>query len=141
MLGLVEIDADNMTRAVVPFDSDDLDAAFAELDARYLAGEAAAHADIWSVITKSYAGTNRHELPPTTPDWENVDHRRGRAFAPGELEAYLRATYDDLIPDIHVYVEVVHRLSNIGAVVTRFARMEPHQTASKPSGERSAFPR
>ena len=122
MLSIVEIDADNLLTAAVLFDSDDVDAALEELDARYLVGEAAAHADIWSVITKSYAGTNRHELPPTTADWENVDHRRGRAFAPGELEAYLRTTYDDLVPDIHVYVEVVHRLSTMGAVVTRFAR-------------------
>ncbi len=122
VLGLVETNAGNMIKAVVTFDADDIDAAFAELDARYLADEAAAHADIWSVITKSYAATNRHELPPTTPDWENVDHRRVRAFAPGALEAYLCTTYDNLVPDIHVYVEVVHRLSNIGAVVTRFAR-------------------
>ena len=32
------------------FDPDDIDAAFEELDARYLAGEAAAHAHTWSVI-------------------------------------------------------------------------------------------
>ncbi len=31
----------------------------------------------------------------TTPDWVNIDHRRGRAFAPGELNAYVRARWDD----------------------------------------------
>ena len=31
------------------FDLDDFDAAFEELDARYLAGEAAAHAQTWSL--------------------------------------------------------------------------------------------
>jgi class 3 adenylate cyclase len=122
VLNVVEIDPEERIAALVVFDFDHIDAALKELDARYLAGEAAAHADIWSVITKSYAGTNRHELPPTTADWENADHRRARAFAPGDLEAYLRTTYDNVVPDIHVYVEVVHRLSNIGAVVTRFAR-------------------
>ncbi len=35
---------------MVLFDLDDFDAAIAELDARYLAGEAAAHAGTWSVI-------------------------------------------------------------------------------------------
>ena len=38
---IVEIDADERIAAMVVFDLDDFDAAFAELDARYLAGEAA----------------------------------------------------------------------------------------------------
>ena len=71
-------------RGAVSFDLDDIDAAFAELDARYLAGEAAAHANTWSVITRAYAAVNRHELPATTPEWVNIDHRRGIAFAPGD---------------------------------------------------------
>ena len=76
VLDIVEIDADKRIAAIVVFDLDDFDAAFAELDARYLAGEAAAHAHTWSVITAAYAALNRHELPATTPDWVNVDHRR-----------------------------------------------------------------
>ena len=52
VLGIVEIDADERIVAVVTFDLDDIDAAFAELDARYLAGEAAAHARTWSVIAR-----------------------------------------------------------------------------------------
>ena len=64
------------------FDPDDIDAAFEELDARYLAGEAAAHAHTWSVITRAYAALNRRELPATTPDWVNIDHRRGRRSRP-----------------------------------------------------------
>ena len=51
VLALVEIDADERIAAIVSFDIDDIDAAFEELDARYLAGEAAAHAHTWSVIT------------------------------------------------------------------------------------------
>ena len=47
---VVEIDADERIAAVVVFDVDDIDAAFEELDARYLAGEAAAYAHTWSVI-------------------------------------------------------------------------------------------
>jgi len=41
VLSIVEIDADDRIVAHVGFDIDDIDAALAELDARYLAGEAA----------------------------------------------------------------------------------------------------
>ena len=117
MLGIVEIDADERIVARVAFDPDDIDAAFAELDARYLAGEAAAHAHTWSVIAGAYAAVNRHELPQVTPDWVNIDHRRGVAFAPGDMTAYIRAALDDT-PDLSIYLEAVHRLSDLGAVVT-----------------------
>ena len=76
VLGIIEIDADDRIAARVAFDLDDIDAAFEELDARYLAGEAADHAHTWSVIAQAYAALNRHELPATTPDWVNIDHRR-----------------------------------------------------------------
>jgi hypothetical protein len=120
VLNIIEIDADNRILARIGFDVDDIDAAFEELDARYLAGEAAAHAHTWSAIAQAYTAVNRHELPPTTPGWVNVDHRRGRAFAPGDLEAYLHATWD-LAPNVNVYVEAVHRLSNLGGLVTQCA--------------------
>ena len=64
------------SRRCVTFDPDDIDAAFEELDARYLAGEAAAHAHTWSVITRAYAALNRTKFPPTTADFVNIDHRR-----------------------------------------------------------------
>ena len=74
----LEIDTNNRAATQVVFDPDDIDAAFAELDARYLAGEAAAHAHTWSVIARAYAAFNRHELPSTTPDSVNIDHRPAR---------------------------------------------------------------
>ena len=117
-LGVVEINAYERIVAFVTFDLDDVEAAFAELDARYLAGEAAAHTHTWSLITEAFAAINRHELPELTPDWVNVDHRRGAAFAAGEMTAYLHDLLDD-VPDIHVYAEVVHGLGNLGAVVTQ----------------------
>ncbi len=73
---VVENDADErIAAAVIGFDLDDIDAAFAELDARYLAGEAAPHAHTWSVIARSYSESNRHELPGMTPDSVYIDHR------------------------------------------------------------------
>ena len=116
-LGIVEINADNRIAARVAFDLDDIDAAFEELDARYLAGEAAPYAQTWSVIAGAYAAFNRHELFATTPDWANIDHRRGIGFAPGDMIPYIRASWD-VTPDLIINIEAVHRLSDVGAVVT-----------------------
>ena len=110
MLGVVEVNADDQIAAIVVFDLDDFDAAIAELDARYLAGEAAAHSRTWSVISGSYAAINRHELPSTTPDCVNIDRRRETAMGPGDLIAYIGAG-PDRDQDNKAYVEAVHRLS------------------------------
>jgi len=120
-LNIIEVDADERVVARVVFDIDDVDAAFKELDARYLAGEAAAHAHTWSVIANAYAVLNRHELPATTPDWVNIDHRRGIAVAPGDMTANIRAAWDQT-PDLSHYIESVHRLSELGVVVTRVVK-------------------
>ena len=63
MLGIIEIDADMRIAATVVFDPDDIDAAFEELDARYLAGEAAAHAHTWSVIMQAFAAREQTRTP------------------------------------------------------------------------------
>ena len=54
VLEVVEIDADERMTALVIFDPDDTDAAFEELDARYLVGEAAAHAHLVGLVRRSY---------------------------------------------------------------------------------------
>jgi DNA-binding SARP family transcriptional activator len=120
MLCIAELDADERIAAHLMFDLDDIDAATAELDARYLAGEAAAHAHTWSVITRGYAALNRRELPAATPDGVSIDHRRGGSFAPGELSTYIRAALD-LTPEVRIYIEAVHRVTSLGAVVTEVA--------------------
>lgn len=114
---LVETDAADRLTAHVAFDLDDFDAAVAELDSRYLAGEAAPHARAWSVAMASYAALNRHELPPTTPNCVYADHRRETAFGPADLTAYFGGGWD-LNQDVNIYVEEVHRLTGVGAVVT-----------------------
>ena len=45
----------------IVFDLEDFDAAIAELDARYIAGEAAAHARTWSVDRR---GPDSRQLEP-----------------------------------------------------------------------------
>ena len=116
-LGVAEIDAGERVVAHVGFDVDDIDAAIEELDARYLAGEAAAHAHIWTAIKKVQALYNRHEVPATTADCVNIDHRSGIAFAPGDVTAYIGATYD-VAPNVKGHLEAVHRLGDLGVVVT-----------------------
>ena len=116
-LCVLEINAENQIVARVLFDADDIDAAFEELEARYLAAEAAAHAHIWTAMVQVQAAFNRHEVPPTTADWVNIDHRRGRAFAPGDMIPYMRATYD-VAPNVKGHIEAVHRLNNFGVVIT-----------------------
>ena len=120
-LGIIEIDTANQISAHVWFDLDDIDAAFAELDTRYLAGEAAIYARTWSLISEVYAGFNRREIPATSPNWASIDHRHVTAFAPGELAAFTRATWQTT-PDIRIYVEAAHGLSDHGAVLTTTTR-------------------
>lgn len=126
MLVVVEVDAEHRIEAGVLFDPDDIDAAYAELDARYLAGEAASHANTWSAIVKANAAFNSREMPSTSPDWVNVDHRRGgMAFAPGDQSAYIRATWD-VASHVTNRIVVVHRLTGRGAVFTQLVQATSH---------------
>jgi hypothetical protein len=117
LLNITEIDTDNRISAGVLFDVDDMDAAFVELDARYLAGEAASHSQTWSVIAQGYAAANRGEIAATVPDLVNIDNRQLAMIESGELVPYLRDTFDELA-NFSTYVEAVHRLTDLGVVVT-----------------------
>lgn len=125
-IDVVESGADGRIVAEIAFDPEDIEAAIAELDTRYLAGEAAPYAHTWSVILQGYAAVERHEIPAWTPDAVNIDHRRAAAFAPGELSPYLHAMWDQT-PDASIYIEAVHRLTSFGAVVTHVAKATSHQ--------------
>ena len=117
LLWLVEIDTNHRAAAWVTFDLDDFDAAIAELDARYLAGEGAAHAGTWSLIAGAFVALNRRELPATTPDPVSIDHRRVASFAAGEGFEYIRAGWD-LDQNLNLYIETAHRVNDLGAVFT-----------------------
>ncbi|MDQ1598384.1 MAG: hypothetical protein QOI70_1808, partial [Microbacteriaceae bacterium] len=118
LLTVMEVTDGDLVHETVDFDVDDTEAAFEELDARYIAGEAAAHGRTWSLISEGFAALNRREVPATTLDFVNVDHRPVTAVEPGDLVANLRAVWDQ-VPDISLYLEAVHRLSDLGAVVTQ----------------------
>ena len=115
-LQLVEIDAEDRITAFIAFDPDDIDAAFEELDARYLAGEAAAYAHAWSVIARLTPRSTGTKYPRR--DWVTIDHRRLVTVDTSDLPALIRDVWD-LTPDLSIYIEAVHRLSGLGAVVTR----------------------
>lgn len=121
MLIIVETSTDERILARVAYDPEDIDTAFAELDARYLTGEAAAHARTWTVVTQAYDALNRRELPATTPDWVNIDHRRGTSFASGDMPALLDAAWN-VTTDLTNSIEAVHRLNDLGAVITNASR-------------------
>ena len=63
VLNLFETNADDRTTAAVVYAYDELDAAMDELDALYLAGEAAAHAHTWSVIAESLPQSTDTNFP------------------------------------------------------------------------------
>ena len=117
MLDVIEIDSDDQIAAIIVFDLDDFDAAIAELDARYLAGEAAAHAHTWSVDR----GNLRRGQPARTPgdDTGLGEHRPpsgDSASRPVELIRIHPRRMGRLSKTSGTYVEAVHRLSNLGAV-------------------------
>ena len=113
---LVEIDAEGRIVTAIAFDADDIDAAFEELDARYLAGEAAAYAHTWSVIARFNDAFNRHEIPAT--DWVTIDHRRLITADTSDQSALIHEVWN-ITPDLSIHIEAVHRLSSLGAVMTR----------------------
>ena len=76
------------------FDLDDFDAAIAELDARYLAGEAAAHAHTWSV---DRAGLRRAQPARAAADDAGLGQHRpptGGIVRGRRPDRILRAAWD-----------------------------------------------
>ena len=123
MLAITEVDTAGVMVARIVFDLDDFEAAVAELDRRYLAGEGAAHANTWSLIARTFTALNRHELdklPATTPGYRIYDHRLQSTVEAADLTALFRAMWD-LTPELLMYVEAVHRLNDHGALITQGA--------------------
>ena len=116
-LTITEVDSVGTVIARIAFDPDDIDAAFKELEARYLAGEAAAHAHTWSTVVEAFEAINRHELPSTPPDLVSVDHRQGPSIASDELTKFLPTSWE-LTPDFRMNIEAVHQLSDLGTAIT-----------------------
>ncbi len=66
----------------------------------------------------AFEAINRHEIPATTPDYVIVDHQLQHATIEASgLTEYLSASWD-LTPDLRMYIEAVHQLNDVGAVIT-----------------------
>ena len=78
-LVVAETDSDGLMIRQISFDVDDLDAALAELDRLYLAGDGAAHADIWQPLAECGVALSNAELDRAMSliheDFVAVDHR------------------------------------------------------------------
>ena len=115
-LRLVETEADGRIAAVIFFDPDDIDAAFDELDARYLAGEAAPYAEVWRTIVDGGHVLNRHEPGAMTEQIDAfVDHRR-IPFAADDIGQATDELWA-LVPDARYRIAAVHALDTHGAVI------------------------
>ncbi|MHB8464606.1 MAG: nuclear transport factor 2 family protein, partial [Acidimicrobiales bacterium] len=117
MLQLVEVDAAGLVSQMIEFDSDEQAAAFAELDAMYLAGEGAAFRDRLALSAAYDEAHNRR-------DWEGarrllddecvlVDHRPGgwgTVTRPAHVN-YHRAL-SDLAPDVQLRQIAILRIGD-----------------------------
>jgi len=115
MLAIIEVNTDGLVIARICFDPDDVDAAFEELDARYLAGEAAPYAEVWQGITEGLGAINRREPASTLWNVAAVDHRRV-PFAPQDFERGTKELWK-LVPDVRYRAKAVHALDTHGAVI------------------------
>jgi ketosteroid isomerase-like protein len=139
-LEVVEVDDRGDRVAMVVFDPEDLDAACAELDDRYAAGEAAPYSRTWEVY-------RRHASSAATRDWERLasgfapdlvieDHRplglltlRSRDKFVASVRALL-----DLRPDARLRVDHVLALDDRRSVtVVRWEGGEPEGTFEIPA--------
>jgi hypothetical protein len=112
-LMVIEVDGRGDHVAVVAFDLDDLDAAYAELDARYTAGEAAAHPRVSATMQaflRAFAERDWDALAALfLPDLVVDDHRRlGWETLRGPA-AYARALRSlvELAPDTRLRLDHV----------------------------------
>jgi class 3 adenylate cyclase/tetratricopeptide (TPR) repeat protein len=125
LLWLVEVDAAGRRVLLVTFDPEDLDAAYAELDDRYQAGEAAC--DRRAAVTRAFVAAFAARDWATmagllAPDIEVLDHRllgweplRGREAYRHALEMLV-----DLAPDVRLRIDHVRVAGRGFLCVTRW---------------------
>ena len=112
-VSVFEVDDHGEPIALVRFDPDDLDAAFAELDARWEAGEAAAHPAHLAFVQAYQRAVARRDWAPVLarmcgPTFIEYDHRRLAVLGTTHgAEAWVRSfrALTDLAPDSIYRVE------------------------------------
>jgi hypothetical protein len=127
-IDLTEVDGQGRVVAQIDFDGDARDAAVAELEDRYLRGEAAPFARTWAAIVQSIATINRHEVPALPDTYGGFDHRPA-SLPPGNPSDGLRAMLE-LVPDLTMTITAVHRLDRHGAVISMVDEGTSHDGAA-----------
>ncbi len=102
-----EVDRDGQWLYIARFDADALDAAYAELDARYAAGEAARHPAMWAVVSgmgRAIRSRDWDRLTSYFSAFVREDHRLLGAGRTNSIETYVAALRSliDLRPDAFV---------------------------------------
>ncbi|MBV8986857.1 MAG: nuclear transport factor 2 family protein, partial [Acidimicrobiia bacterium] len=118
-LVVVEYSDDGLWLAAIVFDPDDLEAAFAELDARYLTGEGAPYAAAWQVTERIRVAYNARDWAALEAAYaEDLIVEDHRPAAWGRLDrAGLMATFRglmDLAPDAQMRVVAFPRVHESG---------------------------
>ncbi len=121
VLSVVGADEAGRCNLAVLFDLDDEDAALAELDARYIEGEAAPYADVWRTIAAGVDAYNRRDPAGRAllaDDYVVIDHHR-LGFPPGDRRAFLaeHAAMSRMVPDNRRTIVSVDVLNEHGTVV------------------------
>jgi ketosteroid isomerase-like protein len=134
-LSLEELDEDGLLSATVTFDADDLDAAVAELDDRYIAGEAAEAAGVVRTWSQFVRHANARDWTAArsllTDDFALVDHRPaalGKQTGDSWIESMRVQT--DLSRDMRAEFPRYHALSPAGCVVENVLRGTSHEESS-----------
>ena len=121
LLHVIELDDVDLIRDIVSFDPDDLDDAFAELTARWIASGEVAYPEVIEAVDRINATINRHDWDSVATHFagaEYVNHRQLAQAVDGTIADWLSSmqTTGSLVPNFWVEMAEVLARSAIGIV-------------------------
>jgi hypothetical protein len=121
LLHVMELGDDDLMRDIVSFDPDDLDDAFAELTARWIASGEVAYPELIEAVDRINATVNRHDWDAVATHFagaEYVDHRQLAHMVNDTIDDWLTSlqTTGSLVPNLWVELAEVLARSAIGIV-------------------------
>jgi hypothetical protein len=121
LLHVVELDDADLMRDIVSFDPDDLDDAFAELTARWIASGEVAYPELIEAVDRINATINRHDWDAVATHFVGADYVNHRQLAhafDGTIADWLSSlqTTGSLLPNLWVELAEVLARCAIGIV-------------------------